>query len=83
MLTIRLRSCRNLKYGRKPQERGLDQDINKVVVKGLTALLTVVGSHVRCSKLAPIHLVMCFGQSSALFDGLEGSLQQVSLEETF
>lgn len=77
MLTIRLKSCGNLKYGRKPQEEGLDQDINKAVVKGSAALLTVVGSHVRCSKLAPICLVMCFGQSSTLFHGLEGSLQQV------
>ena len=32
-LTIRLHSCRSLKNGRKPQERGLDQVINKVVVK--------------------------------------------------
>jgi len=78
MLTIRLKSCRNLKFGRKLQEQGLDQDINKVVVKGLTALLTVVGSHVRCSKLASICLVVCFGQSSTLFHGFEGSLQQVS-----
>jgi hypothetical protein len=70
MLTIRLQSCRNLKYGRNPQEQGLDQDINKVVVKGLTALLTVLGSHVRCSELAPICLVVYFGQSSPLFHGL-------------
>jgi len=68
----------NLKYGRKPQEQGLDQDIKKVVVKGLTALLTVVGSHIRCSKFAPICLGVCFGQSSTLFHGLEGSVQQVS-----
>jgi hypothetical protein len=77
MLTIRHQSCRNLKYGRKPQEQGLDQDMDKVVVKGLTALLAVVGSHIRCSKLAPICLGVCFGQSSTLFHGLEGSLQQV------
>jgi hypothetical protein len=47
-----------------------------VMVKGLTALLTVVDSHVRCSKLAPICLDVCFGQSSILFHRLEGSLQQ-------
>jgi hypothetical protein len=83
MLTVRLMSCRNIKYGRKPQEQGIDQDVNKMVVKGLTALLTVVGSHDRCSKLAPICLVVCSGQSSTLFHGLEGSLQQVSYKETF